>query len=154
SRPINSFVDILKALAIIAPPALLVFKQPDLGTSLTFGAVFLGMSYWAGAEVSDIIVLLSPVISLITAAFDARIWGVYIALLALWLVLTWRRSQWNLSTRVLMTLAVVLLNIGCGVARPHLWGMLKDYQQKRLTSFVNPYSDPRGSGYHILQSLI
>jgi rod shape determining protein RodA len=32
--------------------------------------------------------------------------------------------------------------------------MLKEYQQKRLTSFVNPYVDPRGSGYHILQSLI
>ena len=32
--------------------------------------------------------------------------------------------------------------------------MLKEYQQKRLTSFVNPYDDPRGSGYHILQSLI
>ncbi|MBX9691018.1 MAG: FtsW/RodA/SpoVE family cell cycle protein, partial [Cyanobacteria bacterium] len=41
-----------------------------------------------------------------------------------------------------------------GMARPELWGHLKDYQQKRLTSFVNPYSDPRGSGYHILQSLI
>ena len=41
-----------------------------------------------------------------------------------------------------------------GAARPHLWGLLKEYQQKRLTSFVNPYIDPRGSGYHILQSLI
>ena len=42
----------------------------------------------------------------------------------------------------------------CGQARPHLWNLLKDYQQKRLTSFVNPYEDPRGAGYHILQSLI
>ena len=50
--------------------------------------------------------------------------------------------------------AIVLVNLGAGVARPHLWGLLKEYQQKRLTSFVNPYIDPRGSGYHILQSLI
>jgi len=49
---------------------------------------------------------------------------------------------------------VILVNIGAGFARPHLWGLLKEYQQKRLTSFVNPYIDPRGSGYHIIQSLI
>ena len=45
-------------------------------------------------------------------------------------------------------------NYGVGEMRPHLWGHLKEYQQKRLISFVNPYADPRGSGYHILQSLI
>jgi rod shape determining protein RodA len=49
---------------------------------------------------------------------------------------------------------VVALNFAAGYARPHLWGLLKEYQQKRLTSFVNPYVDPQGSGYHILQSLI
>ena len=45
-QPIRSFFDIFKAAAIILPPAVLVFKQPDLGTSLTFGAVFLGTVYW------------------------------------------------------------------------------------------------------------
>lgn len=54
----------------------------------------------------------------------------------------------------MMVTGVVMLNMGMGEARPHLWGVLKEYQQKRLTSFVNPYADPRGSGYHILQSLI
>jgi rod shape determining protein RodA len=32
--------------------------------------------------------------------------------------------------------------------------MLKDYQKKRLTTLINPSQDPRGSGYHILQSKI
>lgn len=31
---------------------------------------------------------------------------------------------------------------------------LKDYQKKRLTTLVNPGQDPRGSGYHVLQSKI
>lgn len=31
---------------------------------------------------------------------------------------------------------------------------LKDYQKKRLTTLVNPMQDPRGSGYHVLQSKI
>ena len=31
---------------------------------------------------------------------------------------------------------------------------LKDYQLQRLQSFINPYSDPLGSGYHVIQSTI
>lgn len=40
----------LKALAIISIPGLLVVVQPDLGTALVFGAVFLVMAYVAGAR--------------------------------------------------------------------------------------------------------
>ncbi len=44
----------LKALGIIAVPGLLVFVQPDLGTALVFGAVFVVMSYVAGARLIQI----------------------------------------------------------------------------------------------------
>ncbi|HBI27665.1 MAG TPA: rod shape-determining protein RodA, partial [Peptococcaceae bacterium] len=30
----------------------------------------------------------------------------------------------------------------------------EDYQISRLTSFLDPYSDPYGTGYHIIQSLV
>lgn len=29
---------------------------------------------------------------------------------------------------------------------------LRDYQKTRITAFINPYADPTGSGYHIIQS--
>jgi rod shape determining protein RodA len=32
--------------------------------------------------------------------------------------------------------------------------VLHDYQRERITTFLNPESDPSGSGYHILQSMI
>jgi rod shape determining protein RodA len=32
--------------------------------------------------------------------------------------------------------------------------VLHDYQRQRITTFLNPESDPSGSGYHILQSMI
>jgi rod shape determining protein RodA len=60
----------------------------------------------------------------------------------------------NIILRLVLIVAIVLANFKAGDLRPQLWGLLKEYQQKRLTSFVNPYEDPRGSGYHILQSLI
>ncbi|MFH1856895.1 MAG: rod shape-determining protein RodA [Candidatus Omnitrophota bacterium] len=37
---------------------------------------------------------------------------------------------------------------------PVLWGMLKDYQKKRLLVFLNPNIDPLGAGYTIIQSKI
>ncbi|HNA73757.1 MAG TPA: rod shape-determining protein RodA [Candidatus Obscuribacter sp.] len=152
--PINSFFDIFKILIILGPPAVLVFKQPDLGTSLTFGAVFLGLSYWAGATITDILVLISPLISLILNAVNKEWWLYFLGALFTILLFFWRRLDFKLWLRLLLIIAIVGANYGFGVARPHLWGVLKEYQQKRLTSFVNPYDDPRGSGYHILQSLI
>ena len=154
-RPIRSFFDIFKALLIILPPAVLVFKQPDLGTSLTFGAIFLGMSFWCGATVLDILILLSPIISLIFNALNQMWWLEFCLLLTILLLFFWRRNnRWKKSIKIILVSVIILVNLGAGVARPHLWGLLKEYQQKRLTSFVNPYVDPRGSGYHILQSLI
>ena len=152
--PIRSFWDIFKVVGIIALPAILVFKQPDLGTSLTFGAVFMGTIFWAGATWCDIFVLISPLVSLILDAVNPVWWKDFLPLLGVILLLFWRRKNWHWAVRILMIVVVVGANYGAGWARPHLWNLLKEYQQKRLTSFVNPYVDPRGSGYHILQSLI
>ncbi len=151
---IHSFFDIIKTGLIILPPAILVFKQPDLGTSLTFGAVFIGMIYYAGATITDIGVIISPVLSLIFNAVDIQYWHYYLIGLMLILAIFWRRKFWDFKLRAVLIILVLITNIGFGYARPHLWGLLKEYQQKRLTSFINPYTDPKGSGYHILQSLI
>jgi rod shape determining protein RodA len=44
---------------------------------------------------------------------------------------------------------------GLGLAAiPIAWSMLREYQQKRVLTFLNPENDPLGSGYHILQSKI
>jgi len=39
-------------------------------------------------------------------------------------------------------------------AMPIVWSLLHDYQQKRVLIFLDPASDPLGSGYHITQSKI
>ena len=45
--------------------------------------------------------------------------------------------------------AIVLL-----LSIPLLWSYLKPYQQQRVFTFLNPDSDPLGSGYNIIQSKI
>jgi len=55
-RVSDNFV-LLKALAIMALPALLVFAQPDLGTALVFGAVFFVITFVAGAKLYQLGIL-------------------------------------------------------------------------------------------------
>jgi rod shape determining protein RodA len=49
-KPVGEQGVFLKALGILAIPGFLVFMQPDLGTALVFGAVFVVMAYVAGAR--------------------------------------------------------------------------------------------------------
>ncbi len=37
---------------------------------------------------------------------------------------------------------------------PLAWGFLKDYQKRRIFSFLDPDSDPLGAAYHLIQSKI
>lgn len=39
-------------------------------------------------------------------------------------------------------------------AIPIVWPLLRDYQQDRILTFLNPERDPLGAGYHLLQSKI
>ena len=55
----------------------------------------------------------------------------------------------GLSWRVMGGLAVLGV-----IALFPLWGMLHDYQRRRVLTLLDPTSDPLGAGYHIIQSTI
>jgi rod shape determining protein RodA len=49
---------------------------------------------------------------------------------------------------------LALLLVGAASSLPILIANLKPYQIRRLTTFWNPELDPRGAGYHVIQSKI
>ena len=51
-------------------------------------------------------------------------------------------------------LSVTLLVTGVFASKDTEYQLLKDYQYKRIETFIDPSSDPLGSGYHITQSKI
>jgi rod shape determining protein RodA len=55
----------------------------------------------------------------------------------------------GLSWRILAGLTVSGL-----VSLPFLWGMLHDYQRRRVLTLLDPTEDPLGAGYHIIQATI
>lgn len=48
---------------------------------------------------------------------------------------------------------VLLFLIGTAIVGSS-WFLLRDYQKERMINFVNPYNDPRGSGYNAIQSMV
>ncbi len=93
---------LLLPLMLIAAPAALVLKQPDLGTTVMLvmaaGAVF----FCAGV----------------------RLW----------------------KFAIVGAAGLAAIPIG--------WQLLHDYQKARVMTFMNPETDPLGTGYHIMQAMI
>ena len=54
---LNTFKDILPILLFVGIPFLLVLKQPDLGTSLVFLAILLGMLFIAGIRMKHMFIM-------------------------------------------------------------------------------------------------
>ena len=126
-------------------PSFLVFKQPDLGSSMVFVAILFTMLYWAGTRMSLLVLLGSPVIGLVLA-FSTVAWGAWILVLIA-LLIWWRPYVWE-------GLAVMLANLVMGVVAVPFWQRLAPYQQNRLLAFLNPQEDPRATGWHVIQSKI
>ena len=146
--PVERPVDLVRPIGLIALPWGLVFIQPDLGTSLVFGAVLLVMLFWAGLPLTWLVLLLSPLVAAIVAGVQPLLLIVWIPLMGwlAWTSLPWKR----------MGLAVVLAVQGLfALITPYLWlHGLREYQRDRLVLFLDPSKDPLGGGYHLLQSKV
>jgi rod shape determining protein RodA len=101
AQPIGTTVLVMAApLALV--PAVLILKQPDLGTALLLFPVLIAL--------------------LVAAGMRLRILG-----------------------------GLVLAGLA---AAPLVWVLLKDYQRERILVFLDPFRDPLGSAYNVIQAKI
>lgn len=77
-------------------------------------------------------------------------------------------SQPDLGTALLISFTGVILIFAAGISlklisvsffisllfSPAIWNFLEPYQQKRILTVFDPFSDALGSGYHTIQSMI
>ncbi len=146
-RPATSLANVFRILAVATVPWVLIMLQPDLGTGLVFGAITLGMLYWADIQPGWLILLVSPLVSAILYGvfFPAWvIWAIGMGMIA-WLTLPWR---------FLATIAAIAVNFAAGKLSIVFWELLKDYQKERLTLFLHPEKNALGGGYQLIQSRI
>ncbi|MEB3336319.1 MAG: rod shape-determining protein RodA [Leptolyngbyaceae bacterium] len=152
SRPASTIPAVVTNLAITGVPWLLVFVQPDLGTSLVFGAISAGMLYWGNANPGWLMLLMSPMVSAILFNVFQDGWLLSISLL--WVAITGVVAWLSLPWPRFGAFGAVVVNLIAGQLGHILWGLLKDYQKDRIILFINPDKDPLGGGYHLIQSRI
>ncbi|MBI4503439.1 MAG: rod shape-determining protein RodA [Gemmatimonadetes bacterium] len=143
--PPNTLRALFPACVIAGIPTVLVALQPDLGSALVFIGILFAVLFWVGTSPWLLLLLASPIISLLMA-FSTPSWGIWILLLTA--VLIWVRPF------VFEAVMIWLANVLMGVVALELWRRLAPYQQNRLTSFLNPESDPRATGWHVIQSKV
>jgi rod shape determining protein RodA len=133
--------------AIVGTPLVLVILQPDLGTALAFVGILFATLFWAGTPIGLLALLLTPGIGLILS-FDPRIWAAFFVILigALYL--------YRYRLFLVESLSVVLANLAAGTISTPLWNSLAEYQQNRILAYLDPSVDPRGAGYHVVQSMV
>jgi rod shape determining protein RodA len=136
---------LLRPILAVGVPFLLVLKQPDLGTAVSFAAILLTMLYWAGLPLLYLFFLVTPFIN-VALSFWLPGWILFAAVL----VFVLYRSRLGLATLLL----VVAVNLAVGIATPQIWSHLQPYQRQRISTFLDPGSDPYGAGYQIIQSKI
>ena len=108
-------LDYVVAAGLLLVPWLLIFLQPDLGTSLLVLASGLFVLFFAGLS-----------------------WRLIIPPLALGLVG--------------ITVLIVMEDPWCAPGVD--WVVLHEYQRMRVCTLLDPFQDPLGKGFHIIQGMI
>ncbi|MBN2608906.1 MAG: rod shape-determining protein RodA [Candidatus Fermentibacteraceae bacterium] len=140
-RP-RKFGELLVFLTII-PAVVLTAIQPDLGTAISMLLLVLAMFVWADYGIGWIILMVSPIL----AAFSSMhfyFWAGFMAVLSFILY----RRRYSIPLWIL----IIGGNSLVAALTPTAWDMLEPYQQSRLITFLDPASDPHGSGWNIIQS--
>ena len=143
---IESFFDIIMALAVGFIPVVLILMEPDMGTALVFIVLILTMIFWKGISLFGLFVVLSPGFVALSSLF-----GTYYLFGALIIVLA---ALIFFKKDIFFSGSIMALNIGAGFFTDYVYKALSPHQQRRIQSFIDPSADPLGAGYNAIQAKV
>ena len=140
-----SYYFIFIVIASLVPP-LLIIKQPDLGTAIAYLSIIFPLMFWTRIKLYLLFFLISPIFSIFATY---KLWVYYLWMFLFLVVLIVSRPK------LYAVLFNVVLNILCAISAPYIWNnFLRPHQRDRIMTFLNPLTDPLGSGYQVIQSMI
>jgi rod shape determining protein RodA len=139
--------DLVKTSAIVALPIGLIMLQPDFGTAMTFLAMYIPVLYWAGASKFLIIIIIAPAFVAAASVFGTTPFLIVLILLGIGLYIL-RDENRFFATLVFGT------NVVIGFFVQIVYNKLPLYQQKRISTFLDPNNDPLGAGYNVIQAKV
>jgi rod shape determining protein RodA len=143
---IDSFKDILIAVSLGFVPIILILAEPDLGSSFVFMGLIIVMLFWKGISLFGMFVVLSPAILAVSSLF-----GVYYFISGLVLVIL---SLFMFRKDIFFSASIFTINLAVGFFTSYMLKALKQHQQTRIRSFINPSADPLGAGYNAIQAKV
>lgn len=142
---LTEYRQMLYGFAIVVMPVLLIMVEPDFGTTLVFWASLMSMFVAADVSLFYILLIVSPVVSIVSSVH----WIAIVVWILILIVLLMRaKLSW-----VAITISAIV-NVFIAMIMPVFWMGLKDYQQNRILTFLDPTRDPLGAGYQIIQAKI
>lgn len=136
---------LLRSFFVTLIPIALILLEPDLGTTLIFFVILFSILFVSDLPKFYLILIISPILSII---FSFSIW-IFIVYALLLIYILYRSNLDNVIIGF-----VIVINTFIFFITPIFWNNLKDYQQNRILTFINPMRDPFGAGYQIIQSKI
>jgi rod shape determining protein RodA len=140
------------SLVLAVVPFLLVFKEPDLGTSLVFLGLWVGLVFWYGISGVFLLWAATGVASGVLSFYSETVvsnpwpWAVFLLLVMALLYV----GRFGMLTSGIVLGTSVLTGLGI----PLLWERLRPYQQARIMAFFDPHEDAFGTGYQAIQSQV
>jgi len=140
--------DLVLPLLVVIIPWLLIFFQPDLGTSLVLLVLTGVMLYWSRMPVEWILILIFCIVTSILYLTSP-------SLLILWIPFIGYLAYRSSKKKIIFPAFAISFHLLVAKLTPVLWQHgLKEYQKDRLVLFLDPNRDPLGGGYHLIQSQI
>jgi len=131
---------------LTAIPAILIFLQPDHGTTTVLGAMILGILLWTGFDVYVLFTVVSIPFVIITSLFGTVSYVISVTIYAF--------ISAFFKKKILMTAFFVIFVAGVGYSANVLVNKLEPYQKDRIETFMNPGKNPKGKGYNVIQSIL
>ncbi|KGF91388.1 MULTISPECIES: rod shape-determining protein RodA [Prochlorococcus] len=145
---ISTIRDLVLPLLVVIFPWILIFFQPDLGTSLVLVVLTGVMLYWAQMPIEWILILVFCIVTSILYLTFPTVLCVWIPFIG---YLAYRSSK----KKIIFSVLAISFHFFIAKFTPILWQYgLKEYQKDRLVLFLDPNRDPLGGGYHLIQSKI
>ncbi len=143
---IDSFKDLAVTILIGMVPVFLILLEPDLGSAIVYFGLILAVIFWKGISLFSLFVVLTPCIVAFSALFGTY---PFIGVLALVIIaLIFFRKD------IFISGSIFALNLAAGFFTDYIYRALKPHQQKRIEAFIDPFSDPLGSGYNAIQARV
>lgn len=151
---LQSWKDYKYVAAIIALPAGLIILSNETGTALVF-ASFMIVLYREGLPGILIVMGLVMAALLVVTLLVNKWWVItgiaVLAGLVIWLMPKMARRRGGALTTILFGLGMMITVLGVDF---FIHDVLQKHQRNRIMVLVDPYSDPQGAGWNVIQSKI